>query len=184
MSVYKGTFTVKTPTNTARYGLGELICDNSLVLRGIPNNPAQNPISNYFKIYVDSTNSRLRVKDSVGIPRNVGVLREQLIINQAVPGGGPTVFRTIILNGSNNNGVPTRFSVAYTAAGTATLNIRVINIIGGGTSIGPLILPNATNSIASTTVINASYPVADGVATIQTLRSGGSATIHSILIEY
>lgn len=127
---FRGTFKVKTPVNTTRYGEGDIECDNSLVLKeqATPSTPS----STYHKIYVDNTSRRLRIKDSLGVPRNVGMISEQISIELSIPNGGsaatPTARRTFVLNGSQKGGVPISIDIIFThSASAGTFGISIVD---------------------------------------------------------
>ena len=197
---YNGTIKVKTPTNTSRYGVGDIECDNSLILR--EQTPTTNPATNYDKIYVDATSKRLRMRDSVGIPRNVGTLYEQHVINVVIT--NTTVanpgqqIRTFIISGSENYGVPTKISVLFnTTVNSNQLYLRINNISPAGSLFGvtptfaPLVTtagpPNGIRINSFINPFNASYPVTDSGVNLLAARTnggGGTVTLLSLVIYY
>lgn len=183
MADFSGDIYIKTPTNTTRYGQGEIKCDKSIVLK--ESTAPAIPAALYNKIYVDSL-KRLRISDNIGNVRNVGCNYEQHIINTvinqtaAIPG---FVIRTFILNGSNFNGVATKFSICYTSTST-TVNVRIAIATSPNAISDILLAPIGSNVIFSTNVFT-NYPTTDTVVQLRASKNGaGTATLHSIKIEY
>lgn len=192
---FKGTIKVKTPVNTSRYGQGDIECDNSLVLKEIvtPSNPA----ATYNKIYVDNTSKLLRIRDSAGVPRNVGVMREQMIINVNVTTVATTATQSIsrfLLNGSSKNGIPKLFRILYLSPASTNLYIRMQIItpstpatyIIGPTPTNLAITPSATDPRILDITTFTNYAANDiGVLLLASRGAGaGTHTILSVLFEW
>lgn len=182
-----GDIKVKTPTNTARYGIGNIITDQSIQLKEIAS--SSNPPSTYDNIYVDSTSKRLRIKDNTGLVRDVGLNYKEITINTAInvisfTQVGSLFYLPGSANGGMHNNVPTAIKVLSRSGATGTHIVRIVDTLSGLTIATT---PNITNNsvVGITTVTSISnYPTTDSIFRVDAARTSSAGLIVSIVFIY
>jgi len=193
-NIISGDVIIKSNVNNLRYGNGKLSLESGvLATKEVTTASVTNAVATYDNVFVDSTSKKLRIKNSTGITRDVGINFANFPFNNNITNINFTVLgANFLLKGSNFNGVPTNIIAIVNVTGAAIASKTVTIQLASVNPTASIICTSAATPIPTAGLYNincgiiSNYSSTDFTARVSGLRSaaGGTNTLVGLTIIY